>query len=144
MSRSPGTPDARLSTSPGSSYHTMAGIRNSGRLRGMVRRRAGRIYLAISVWALSPSLAHAALVYDTSPVSFNNNLSVTDKEKGASANDNNASLGTSELDQFDASLGVLTGVTIGAHQLNKKKAAQTDEQSESEPDGENSEEHHEN
>jgi len=112
MSCSPGTPDTRLSTSPGPSYHTMAGIRNSGRLRDRGRHRLGRICLAISVWALSPSLAHAALVYDTSPVSFNNNLSVTDKEKGASANDNNASLGTSELDQFDASLGVLTGVTI--------------------------------
>ena len=110
MSCSPGT---RLSTSPGSSYHTMAGIRNSGRLRGMVRRRAGRIYLAISVWALSPGLAHAALVHDTAIVSFSDSASVTDAEGNPKDTSNDdASLGTSELEQFDASLGVLTGVTI--------------------------------
>ena len=113
MSRSPGTPDTRLSTSPGSSYHTMAGIRNSGRLRGMVRRRAGRMYLAISVWALSPGLAHAALVHDTAIVSFSDSASVTDAEGNPKDTSNDdASLGTSELEQFDASLGVLTGVTI--------------------------------
>jgi len=113
MSRSPGTPDTRLSTSPGSSYHTMAGIRNSGRLRGMVRRRAGRIYMAISVWALSPGLAHAALVHDTAIVSFSDSASVTDAEGNPKDTSNDdASLGTSELEQFDASLGVLTGVTI--------------------------------
>jgi len=113
MSCSSGTPDTRLSTSPGSSYHTMAGIRNSVRLRGMIRRRAGRIYLAISVWTLSPVPAHAALVHDTAIVSFSGSASVTDAEgKSKDTSNDDASLGTSELEQFDASLGVLTGVTI--------------------------------
>jgi hypothetical protein len=65
------------------------------------------------VWALSPGPAHAALVYDTTIVSFSDSVSVTDAEgKPKSTSNDNASLGTSELNQFDASLGVLTGVTI--------------------------------
>jgi len=112
MSRLPGTSDTCLSTSVRSSHHTIAGIRNSGRLRGKGRHRLGRICLAISVWALSPGPAHASLVYDTSIVSFTNSASVTDEEGGGSTSDNNASLGTSTLEQFDASLGVLTGVTL--------------------------------
>jgi len=112
MSRLPGTADTCLSTSLRSSHRTIAGIRNSGRLRDRGRHRLGRICLAISVWALSPGLAHAALVYDTAIVSFSDSASVTDKQHGVSTDNNNASLGTSELDQFDASLGVLTGVTV--------------------------------
>jgi hypothetical protein len=71
------------------------------------------MYLAISVWALSPGLAHAALVHDTAIVSFSDSASVTDAEGNPKDTSNDdASLGTSELEQFDASLGVLTGVTI--------------------------------
>jgi hypothetical protein len=112
MSRLPGTSDTCLSTSVSSSHHAIAGIRDSGQLRGKGRHRLGRICLAISVWALSPGPAHASLVYDTSIVSFTNFASVTDEEGGGSTSDDNASLGTSTLEQFDASLGVLTGVTL--------------------------------
>jgi len=113
MSRLPGTSDTCLSTSHRSSHHTISGIRNIGRLRGKGRHRLGRICLAISVWALSPGPAQAALVYDTTIVSFSDSVSVTDAEgKPKSTSNDNASLGTSELKQFDATLGVLTGVTI--------------------------------
>jgi len=81
-------------------------------LRDKSCHRSGAIFLAVSAWALSLGHAHAALVYDTSIVSFSGSASVTDAEGGGSSSDDNASLGTSELEQFDASLGVLTGVTI--------------------------------
>ena len=65
------------------------------------------------MWAQSLGIAHGALVYDTSIVSFNDSVSVTDTEGNPKDTSNdNASLGTSELKQFDASFGVLTGVTI--------------------------------
>ena len=116
MSCLPGMSDTRLSPSVSSSHHTIADIRDKRQLPGRCRRRLCRISLAISVWVQSLGLAHASLVYDTSDistVSFNDSVSVIDVEgKPKSTSNDNASLGTSELDQFDASLGVLTGVTI--------------------------------
>jgi hypothetical protein len=69
--------------------------------------------MAIGMWALSSGPVHAALVTLTPGVAFDNSASVTDAEGGASSTSNdNASLGTTALEQFDASAGVLTGVTI--------------------------------
>jgi hypothetical protein len=112
MSCLPGKADTRLLASATCSRHTIGNISNSRRSRDKSCRRSGPIFLAISAWALSLGHAHAALVYDTSIVSFSGSASVTDAEGGGSSSDDNTSLGTSELEQFDASLGVLTGVTI--------------------------------
>jgi hypothetical protein len=69
--------------------------------------------LVAALWVLSCNPAHAYLVYDTAVVAFNNTASVTDSEGDpGSASENDASLGTSTLEQFDPSLGVLTGVVI--------------------------------
>ena len=113
MSCLSGTSDTCLSTSDISSHHSIAGTRDSGRLTGRSRHRLRRITLALGVWALSLGSAHAALIYDTSIVSFTNTASVTDAEGNPKSTSNdNASLGTSDLEQFDATFGVLTGVTI--------------------------------
>ena len=53
------------------------------------------------------------MVSDTSDVFFDDWVSVADVQRGAGSTSNdNASFGTSELEQFDATLGVLTGVTL--------------------------------
>ncbi len=113
MSRLSGTSRASLSIGDLSSRRSITGISDIRGFPGTRRRTLRRITTAIGVWALSIGPAYAALVYDTSIVSFSDSVSVTDAEGGASStSDNNASLGTSFLEQFDASLGVLTGVTI--------------------------------
>lgn len=53
-----------------------------------------------------------ALQITTSPVSFSNSASVTDNKGGSSTSNNNASLGSSSLNQFDSTSGVLTGTTL--------------------------------
>jgi len=75
----PGKADTRLSASAKSSHHTISDIREKRRLPGRNRRRLRRISMVISVWAQSVTPAHAALVYDTSIVSFSDSASVTDK-----------------------------------------------------------------
>jgi hypothetical protein len=60
---------------------------------------------------LAAAPAHA-LVLSTAPVAFSGSASVTDVEGGASTNANGASLGTASVQQFDASLGVLTGANL--------------------------------
>lgn len=60
--------------------------------------------------------SHAALVTATGPVAFNGTASVTATASGvtsAANSNNNATAATVSLPQFDASLGVLTGVELG-------------------------------
>ncbi len=54
--------------------------------------------------------AHA-LVLSAAPVAFTGSALVTDAEGGTATNNNGASLGSVSVQQFDASLGVLTGAT---------------------------------
>jgi len=85
----------------------------SGRPRILDGGARIRITLAAALWVLSGSPAHAYLVYETPTVGFSDTASVTDTQGGATSTSNdNASLGSSELEQFNASLGVLTGVTL--------------------------------
>jgi hypothetical protein len=113
MSCLSGTSGACLSIAAESSHRSITGIRDSERLPGLGRRKLFRITTALGLWTLTLGPAYASLVYDTSIVSFSDSVSVTDAEGGASStSNNNASLGSSALEQFDASLGVLTGVTV--------------------------------
>ena len=77
----------------------------------MNKRRPSRITLAAVLWLLSVSPVHAYLVYDPA-IDFDNTASVTDHQGGGLTSNDNASLGSSELAQFAASDGVLTGVTL--------------------------------
>lgn len=89
------------------------GTKSTSRFPNLNVRRAGRIILAAALWGLSCGPAQAYLVYDTAVVAFDSSNTVTDAEGGSgSTTDTNASLGTSALEQFDPSLGVLTGVVI--------------------------------
>ena len=85
----------------------------SGRLRILDGEWRSRITLAAALWVLSGSPAHAYLVYETPTVGFSDTASVTDAQGGAASTGNDeTSFGSSELEQFDASLGVLIGVTL--------------------------------
>jgi len=66
--------------------------------------------LALGVGLLAAP-AHA-LVLSTAPVAFSGSASVADVEGGTATNNNGASLGSASVQQFDASLGVLTGATV--------------------------------
>ena len=68
--------------------------------------------LALALGAgLLAAPAHA-LVLSTAPVAFTGSASVTDAEGGTATNANGASLGSASVQQFDASLGVLTGASV--------------------------------
>lgn len=69
------------------------------------------VVLALCAWACAP-LPASALLINTSPVSFNNSASVADSEGGGATKNNNASLGTSAISQFDSNQGVLMGTTV--------------------------------
>ncbi|WP_169117195.1 choice-of-anchor E domain-containing protein [Aromatoleum anaerobium] len=72
--------------------------------------RTSGIAIASLFAAIVPSAAHALLMTDT--VTFGDSASVTDTEGGGATTVSGASFGTSELAQFDASAGVLTGATL--------------------------------
>lgn len=74
------------------------------------RFRPVALALAMSIVALP--LSAQALVVTTSTALFSGTASVTDQEGGAATNNNGASLGTTTVAQFDASLGVLTGAQL--------------------------------
>jgi hypothetical protein len=52
------------------------------------------------------------LTITTASVSFSNTAGVTDLSGGGSTSNNGASLGSSQINQFDSTLGVLTGAAI--------------------------------
>ena len=72
--------------------------------------RTSGIAIASLFAAIVPSAAHALLMTNT--VAFSESASVTDTEGGGATTVSSASFGTSELAQFDASAGVLTGATL--------------------------------
>jgi hypothetical protein len=79
----------------------------------MCRLKLCSITTAAGLWALSSCLAYAAVITVTPSVSFSDSTSVTDTEGGASSTSNDgASLGSTAVNQFDATTGVLTGATI--------------------------------
>lgn len=68
--------------------------------------------LALALGAgLLAAPAHALLL-SAAPVAFTGSASVTDAEGGTATNANGASLGSASVQQFDASLGVLTGASV--------------------------------
>lgn len=72
------------------------------------RPLAAALALAAGVFAAP---AHALLL-STGPVAFSGSASVSDAEGGTASNNNGASLGSASVQQFNASLGVLTGATV--------------------------------
>jgi len=72
--------------------------------------RTSGIAIASLFAAIVPSAAHALLMTNT--VAFSESASVTDTEGGGATTVSSASFGISELAQFDASSGVLTGATL--------------------------------
>jgi hypothetical protein len=113
MSRLSCTSGVCLSITGKSSHRYIPGIRDGGRLPGTGRLKLERIITVIGLWALASYPATAALVYITPSVGFDNTTAtVIDTQGGQNTSDDDTSLGSSELAQFDASLGVLTGVTI--------------------------------
>ena len=59
------------------------------------------------------SMAHAGLVIATPGVAFDYSTSISDSEGGAATtSQSNVALGSSQLSQFDPTLGVLTGATL--------------------------------
>lgn len=59
-----------------------------------------------------PLSAHALLVTTTADASFSDSASVSDGKAGGATTQSNVALGSSNVAQFDASLGVLTGATL--------------------------------
>jgi len=112
MSRSMDLSGIRLSNSADPSRRVVPGKGTANRWLKLNGRRTGRTTLAAALWVLSCNAAHAYLVYGTPTVTFSDTASVTDSQGGGSSSSDNASLGTSELAQFDSTLGVLTGVTL--------------------------------
>jgi len=94
------------------SSHVLARKGSRNKLRVPKRRWRCRAALAAALFAFSVPSVQAYLVYDTAVVAFDNSTSVTDSEGGTSISNDNASLGSSSLEQFDPALGVLTGVEI--------------------------------
>lgn len=80
--------------------------RPSFRLRPLVHA----LSLGASVLALP--LSAQALTITTSDASFNNTASVSDSEAAGATTNNNTSLGTSSVSQFNSSVGVLMGTTL--------------------------------
>ena len=72
--------------------------------------RTSGIAIASLFAAIVPSAAHALLMTNT--VAFSESASVTDTEGGGATTNTDASLGTSQLDQFDAGAGVLMDATL--------------------------------
>lgn len=68
--------------------------------------------LSVGVSILALPLSAQALTISTSNVGFSNTANVTDPEGGVATTNNNATLGTSSISQFDSSLGVLMGTTL--------------------------------
>jgi len=64
------------------------------------------------LWSLSTLPAGAALITVTPTVSFSDSATATDTEGGAGTSNDGTSLGSTALDQFDATLGVLVDATI--------------------------------
>jgi hypothetical protein len=112
MSRSMEMSGTGLPPSADFFHRFLPGTGSRGRPPGFNGRRPSRLILAAALWMLSFSAAHAYLVYVTPTVTFSDTASVTDSQGGAGTSNDNASLGSSELAQIDASLGVLTAVTL--------------------------------
>jgi hypothetical protein len=103
----------RLSKIAVSPHRSIANIGDNPRSQGMCRRKLCSIATAAGLWALSSCPAYAALIYVTPVVSFSDSASVTDTDVSAGSTSNDdASLGSTALEQFDATTGVLTGATI--------------------------------
>lgn len=66
----------------------------------------------------------APLTLTTAAVPFNNIASVTDAEDAGATNNNNASLGSSSIAQFNSSLGVLMGATVNLTNSKQTHATQ--------------------
>lgn len=70
------------------------------------------IALALVLGAFAASSANAALVSTVAPIAFSASASVTDSEGGVATTNNDVNLGSTQLSQFNATLGVLTGATL--------------------------------
>ncbi|PTR10685.1 putative secreted protein with PEP-CTERM sorting signal [Nitrosospira sp. Nsp5] len=70
-----------------------------------------KIVLALGALALMPQSANALLI-STAPAGFSNSASVSDSEGGGASNNNGASFGTSAINQFNSTQGVLMGATL--------------------------------
>ena len=69
------------------------------------------VILSLGTLAGVPMTGHA-LTLTTAGLTFSNTAGVTDLSGGGSSDNNGASLGSSQITQFDSALGVLTGAAI--------------------------------
>jgi hypothetical protein len=78
----------------------------------------GAAVLALGAGLIAPTFAHASLITTSANAAFSVNKSVSDTLPGVTASSNGATtltnqvLGTTQVNQFNASTGVLTGVTV--------------------------------
>ena len=93
------------------------------KLKPTFRSLLGTIIAGAFVLAV-PTSAYA-LVVTTATVNFSNSASVSDVEGGSATTNNNASLGTSSLAQFDSNLGVLTGATLNVNSTRQQTVSVT-------------------
>jgi hypothetical protein len=87
------------------------------------------VLLALGTGIMTPTLAHASLVTTTASASFSVTGSVNDTLPAATGSTNgattssNLNLGTTQVGQFNASTGVLTGVTVNLQSTQKQTTA---------------------
>lgn len=80
---------------------------------------------ALGACTMALPLSAHALVVTTADASFNDTVSVSDAKAGGATTQNNVAFGSSNIAQFDASLGVLTGATINMNSSRTLSVATT-------------------